>query len=35
VTEEEMKILDPSGLCFWNVNTLEEFQKAEQLARNE
>lgn len=32
VTEEELKILDPTGLCFWNVNTPGEFQKAEQLA---
>lgn len=32
VTEEELISLDPSGLCFWNVNTPEEFQKAEQLA---
>jgi len=31
----EIKTLDPSGLCFWNVNTPEEFQQAEQLARDE
>ena len=30
---EELKIFDPSGLCFWNVNTPEEFEKAEQLAK--
>ena len=26
----ELKLFDPSGLCFWNVNTPEEFEKAEQ-----
>ena len=29
----ELKTFDPPGLCFWNVNTPEEFQKAEYLAR--
>ena len=29
---EELKQSDPSGLAFWNVNTPEEFAKAEQLA---
>lgn len=29
----ELKLFDPSGLCFWNVNTPEEFEKAEQLAK--
>ena len=29
---EELKHLDPAGLAFWNVNTPEEFAKAEQLA---
>jgi len=28
----EVKTFDPSGLCFWNVNTPEEFAKAEELA---
>ena len=26
----EMKSLDPSGLCFWNLNTPEEFLEAER-----
>jgi len=33
LTEEEVKSLDPSGLCFWNLNTPEEFAEAEHLAR--
>jgi molybdopterin-guanine dinucleotide biosynthesis protein A len=33
LTSEEMKQLDPAGLAFWNVNTPEEFAKAEQIAR--
>ena len=28
----EMKSLDPSGLCFWNLNTPEEFLEAERRA---
>ena len=28
----EIKTLDPLGLAFWNVNTPEEFQRAERLA---
>jgi molybdopterin-guanine dinucleotide biosynthesis protein A len=32
LTPEELKHLDPAGLAFWNVNTPEEFAKAEQLA---
>ena len=32
LTKEEMKQSDPSGLAFWNVNTPEEFAKAERLA---
>jgi len=32
LTPEEMKQADPSGLAFWNVNTPEEFAKAEQIA---
>jgi molybdopterin-guanine dinucleotide biosynthesis protein A len=32
VSDDEMKIIDPSGLCFWNVNTPEEFVQAEKLA---
>lgn len=33
VSEDEMKIIDPTGLCFWNVNTPEEFEQAEKLAK--
>ncbi|HMD82041.1 MAG TPA: molybdenum cofactor guanylyltransferase [Anaerolineales bacterium] len=32
LTKEEMKQSDPSGLAFWNLNTPEEFAKAERLA---
>jgi molybdenum cofactor guanylyltransferase len=32
LTSEELKRFDPDGLAFWNVNTPEEFIKAEQLA---
>jgi molybdopterin-guanine dinucleotide biosynthesis protein A len=28
----EFKAFDPSGLCFWNLNTPEEFGKAEKMA---
>jgi molybdopterin-guanine dinucleotide biosynthesis protein A len=34
LTPEEIKQHDPSGLAFWNVNTPEEFSKAEELARS-
>ena len=33
LSPDEVKTFDPSGLCFWNVNTPEEFAKAEHLAR--
>ncbi len=33
LTPEEVKQYDPSGLAFWNVNTPEEFSKAEELAQ--
>ncbi|MBK6792390.1 MAG: molybdenum cofactor guanylyltransferase [Anaerolineales bacterium] len=33
LSPDELKSFDPSGLCFWNVNTPEEFGKAEQLAK--
>jgi molybdopterin-guanine dinucleotide biosynthesis protein A len=33
VLDDEMKIIDPTGLCFWNVNTPEEFKQAEKLAK--
>ena len=35
LTPEEVKAFDPDGLAFWNVNTPEEFAKAEQIARAE
>lgn len=35
LTPDELKRFDPSGLCFWNVNTPEEFQQAEKLAQSE
>jgi molybdopterin-guanine dinucleotide biosynthesis protein A len=33
LSPDEVKALDPSGLCFWNVNTPQEFLQAEQLAQ--
>jgi molybdopterin-guanine dinucleotide biosynthesis protein A len=30
MSEEEIAVADPSGLAFWNINTLEDFYKAEQ-----
>ena len=33
LSPDEVKAFDPSGLCFWNVNTPEEFQQAEAIAR--
>jgi molybdopterin-guanine dinucleotide biosynthesis protein A len=33
LTSDEVKSFDPSGLCFWNLNTPEEFIEAEQQAR--
>lgn len=33
LTPEEIKSADPDGLAFWNVNTPEEFAKAELLAK--
>jgi len=32
LTPEEVMQLDPSGLCFWNLNTPEEFLEAEKRA---
>ncbi|HEY5729650.1 MAG TPA: molybdenum cofactor guanylyltransferase [Anaerolineales bacterium] len=29
---EDVKLLDPDGLAFWNVNTPEEFAEAERIA---
>ena len=33
VSPDESEIFDPSGLCFWNLNTPEEFTEAERIAR--
>jgi molybdopterin-guanine dinucleotide biosynthesis protein A len=32
LTPDEVKSFDPSGLCFWNLNTPEEFIEAEKRA---
>jgi molybdopterin-guanine dinucleotide biosynthesis protein A len=32
LNENEIKAIDPDGLCFWNLNTPDEFAKAEQKA---
>jgi molybdopterin-guanine dinucleotide biosynthesis protein A len=32
LTAEELNLIDPDGLAFWNVNTPEEFARAEELA---
>ena len=34
LTLEEIRSVDPNNLAFWNVNTPEEFAKAEELARS-
>jgi len=34
LTSEEIKRYDPLGLAFWNVNTPEEFAKAEEIAKS-
>lgn len=33
LSPDDVRAFDPSGLCFWNVNTPEEFQQAEKLAK--
>ena len=33
LTPDEVKSFDPSGLCFWNLNTPEEFIEAEKRAQ--
>jgi molybdenum cofactor guanylyltransferase len=33
LTPDEIKSFDPSGQCFWNLNTPEEFAEAEHRAR--
>ncbi len=30
---DELKVFDPPGLCFWNLNTPEEFIQAEEKAK--
>jgi len=35
LTADEIKSSDPDGLAFWNVNTPEEFAKAEKLATSQ
>ena len=35
LTPDEVKLFDPSGLCFWNLNTPEEFMEAEKLANEQ
>jgi molybdopterin-guanine dinucleotide biosynthesis protein A len=35
LTSEEIKGSDPSGLAFWNVNTPEEFSRAERIATSQ
>jgi molybdopterin-guanine dinucleotide biosynthesis protein A len=32
---DEIKVSDPQGLAFWNVNTPDEFAKAEELATSQ
>lgn len=32
LSPDEVRAFDPSGLCFWNLNTPEEFSEAEQRA---
>jgi Molybdopterin-guanine dinucleotide biosynthesis protein A len=34
LTSDEIRRYDPSGLAFWNVNTPEEFSKAEEIAQS-
>ena len=34
LSPDEVKVFDPSGLCFWNLNTPEEFAQAEEMARS-
>lgn len=35
LTPDEIKSLDPAGLCFWNLNTPEEFAEAERRANEQ
>jgi len=34
LTSDEVRSFDPSGLCFWNLNTPEEFIKAEETFKH-
>ena len=34
LSPDEVKVFDPSGLCFWNLNTPEEFAQAEEMPRS-
>ncbi len=33
LSSDEIRTVDPSGLCFWNLNTPEEFIQAEEKAK--
>lgn len=35
LSAEDVKSFDPQGLAFWNVNTPEEFARAEEIAKNQ
>ena len=35
LTPEDIRLYDPSGLAFWNVNTPEEFAQAEKIATSQ
>lgn len=35
LSAEEVRSFDPQGLAFWNVNTPEEFARAEEIAKNQ
>lgn len=35
LTPDEVNSFDPSGLCFWNLNTPEEFSEAEKRANEQ
>jgi molybdopterin-guanine dinucleotide biosynthesis protein A len=35
LSSDEIKSFDPQGLAFWNVNTPEEFARAERLAQHQ
>jgi molybdopterin-guanine dinucleotide biosynthesis protein A len=35
ISMQEIQQFDPQGLAFWNVNTPEEFKRAERIARQE